>query len=145
MLILDWLSEGMGLVVLNDDDPASAVQAILIRIRDRKGPTTYHVVTSAHFPKKSVQWCESVTPKLRGLFPNASICFNRTNEEGFAEVYVPEGDPLPPSTRLIAAAVAAVKRIGGWDESDAIRVRITPSGEEISLSPRLVHSKWIVP
>ena len=103
------------------------------------------MVTSAHFPRRSTDWCEHAAPKLRVLFPNASICFTRMNEEGFAEVCVPEGDSLAYPARLIAAAVAAVKRIGGWEESDAIQIRLAPSGEEITLSPRPVRDEWVVP
>lgn len=134
----------MGIIPSVTFGTADSIQAFQVKVRDKAGLTTDHVVVSTYLPGMGEDECESLVPILRKHFHEASVSFTTENEEGSADVFVPSGERERCSFLNAAAAVATVKRVCGWDESPVIRIHFWPSNETILLSPRYEDDSWIV-
>ena len=131
-LVVDIITKGLGILLPEDLGTEHGVQAFHVRIRNDFGQIRDYVVASV-----ADEACEKLAPSLRRHFLDAGVCFTTKSQEGFAEVFVPSGERGRYLTLEAAAAVEAVMRTCGWDESPSIRIHFVPSDQIVELSPSL--------
>jgi len=105
-------------------------QVVAVEVTHR-GIAQPHLIVN-FFPNRPPTDLADVARRLRAEFGSAVVVAFESDKQGFARVAI-DDVPKPELRVCIAAAVAAVKRNWGWDESEIFTTEIAQTGESFSL------------
>lgn len=121
------------------------IQAIQVDVSSTGQDAIRHLIISAYYPKMELNLCKQLSIQLREYFGKTVVCFTRTNEDGKADVFTPSIQRNDRQALLyLAAAVAVVKKVCGWDESEWIEVKCESTKEQIKVSPMCNGEEFII-
>ena len=106
--------------ITSDPEVATSPRIVSALVTTERSPSQEHVAT--WLPSESSENPQDVARRLKASHPDAIVSVVTDDSEGSCSCWA---ELTAPEHRFsIAAAVAVVKSIWGWDESDAIHVRI---------------------